>query len=196
MVIRDYIDSWYKTTISSKEDFGQSVRVLIYNSIRNFNKWLAQYIFFSFLFTQNMLIYFNKNSCFSIPYRSLKSIDWEQFIISIVAHSLIVQMRILKKAREKLKNTNSPLLSLSSSTTTPTTTKSSSESLTNSNYPKLFGNAINKAKTNENNLIEMFFDLEVEIEKSICRDCISYNSKEIEDGNYFVKKKKSVCLKL
>jgi hypothetical protein len=79
-------------------------------------------------------------------------------------------MRIMKKAREKLKNINAA------------NTTRSNESLTTANYQKLFANAVGMAKTGEKNLIEMFFDLEAEIEKSVCRDCISYNSKEIEDG--------------
>lgn len=34
LVIRDYVDSWYKTEISGKEDFSQLIRILIYNSIK------------------------------------------------------------------------------------------------------------------------------------------------------------------
>jgi hypothetical protein len=78
-------------------------------------------------------------------------------------------MRILKKAKEKMR--------LASSKTT-----TASEPLTTSNFQKMFINTINMSRANEKNLIEMFFDLEAEIEKSICRDGIAYNSKEIEDG--------------
>lgn len=138
--MRDYVDSWYKTNISSREDFDQAVRVLIYNSIRNLNK-------------------------------SLKSIEWEQYIINIVAHSLIIHMRIHKKAREKLRKASSP-----------SSRNSGGESLTNANFQKMFTNTLNQIRANEKSLVEAFFDLEAEIEKGVCRDCISYNSKEIEDG--------------
>lgn len=81
-------------------------------------------------------------------------------------------MRIQKKAREKLRQQNSAL-------------PRSSEPLSTGNFQKMFLNTIYQTRGNEKNLIEIFFDLEAEIEKGICRDCISYNSKEIQDGDPF-----------
>jgi hypothetical protein len=42
---------------------------------------------------------FNRSS--PIVYSSVKQIEWEQFIMNIVAHNLVIQMRMYKKAREK-----------------------------------------------------------------------------------------------
>lgn len=39
LIIRDYIDAWYKTDISSKEDFSKTIRVTIYNAVRYVNSW-------------------------------------------------------------------------------------------------------------------------------------------------------------
>lgn len=88
---------------------------------------------------------------------------------------MVIHMRILKKAREKMRKANSPQSSRAS-------TSSSETVLTNANFQKMYLNTINQIRANEKSLIEIFFDLEAEIEKGICRDCISYNSNEIEDS--------------
>lgn len=38
LIIRDFIDEWYKKEISNKEDFANYIRVLIYYSIRQINQ--------------------------------------------------------------------------------------------------------------------------------------------------------------
>jgi hypothetical protein len=38
LIIRYYVESWYKQNISNKEDFSYSVRVLIFSSIRQINQ--------------------------------------------------------------------------------------------------------------------------------------------------------------
>jgi hypothetical protein len=105
-------------------------------------------------------------------------------------------MRILKKAREKLKNTNPNAATQSSSSSSspsmrfnnssesfnPGSGSAASGSESNLSYAKLLTNAISFAKVNEKSLVEIFFDLEAEMEKSICHDCVSYSSKDIEDG--------------
>lgn len=137
LVIRDYVDSWYKAQISSRDEFDQAVRALIYTSLRNLNK-------------------------------CLKALECEQFIVSVAAHSLIIHMRVMKKAREKMaKSTQQPAVG---------------EALTNANFQKMYLNTIGRAHSYEKSLIETFFDLEAEMEKAFCRDCVSYNSKEIFDG--------------
>jgi len=77
--------------------------------------------------------------------------------LNIIAHNLVVQMRLLKKAKEKR---------------TQSAKNSKSEE-----KPALI-----PAAQNEINLIELFFDLEAEIEKGICRDQISYDSIDKEHG--------------
>ena len=97
--------------------------------------------------------------CCCWKFRSLKQTDWEQFLLNIIAHNLVVQMRLLKKAKEKRNQSK--------------TTKNSK----NDEKPLLI-----PAAQNETNLIELFFDLEAEIEKGVCRDQISYDSIDKEHG--------------
>lgn len=87
-------------------------------------------------------------------------------------------MRILKKAREKLRKTADSPTRNNNNNNSP----SGESSLTNANFQRMFLNTISKIQANEKSLIEAFFDLEAEIEKGVCRDCISFNSKEIADG--------------
>jgi hypothetical protein len=47
---------------------------------------------------------------------------------------------------------------------------------------ELLANAQAIANLNETNLVEMFFDLEAELEKGTCRDEIAYSSNEREQG--------------
>ncbi len=72
----------------------------------------------------------------------------------IVSHNLVVQMRLFKKAKDKQN-----ILNLSND-----------EDFLETKYKSNF--------QNESNLVEIFFDLEAEIEKIICRDQVSNDSKE------------------
>ena len=86
-------------------------------------------------------------------FKSLKNIDWEQFIMNTLANNFVLHMRIFKRAKEKMKLNNSM----------------------NKNQ--------NKASVNENiALVEMFFDLEAELEKGICHDEVAFNSNNRELG--------------
>ena len=37
--MRDFVESWYKAEISSKEDFTQTIKSTIHNAIRYVNLW-------------------------------------------------------------------------------------------------------------------------------------------------------------
>lgn len=39
LIMRDFIDVWYKNEISSKDDFRLTIRTIIYSSIRYVNYW-------------------------------------------------------------------------------------------------------------------------------------------------------------
>ena len=39
LIIRDYVEAWYKTDISNKEEFIKTVRISIYNAVRYVNSW-------------------------------------------------------------------------------------------------------------------------------------------------------------
>lgn len=157
LILRDYIDVWYKNEISSKEDFKQSIRLYIYNAVR--------YITYC-----------------------LREVDWEQFIMNILVHNLVFQMRMLKKAKEKrsklaqdntlLKNEIIKAIKElteareSSSPSTPSEQTSASEKkkvLINDllNNGSFLQAAQNYANLKENNLIDLFFDLEAEREKGL-----------------------------
>lgn len=144
LFIRDYVDSWYKTNISSKDDFTQLVRLNVYNAIRHFNL-------------------------------CLKTLDCEHFLMNILAHNLVIQMRILKKSKEKVSSASNSIKNniIASSILNNDTTSSAKLLLTASQ---------SIAAQNESNLIDTFFDLEAEIEKNVCRDQISYSSLEKEQG--------------
>lgn len=44
-LIRDYVDGWYKSDISSKEEFTKILRAKIYNAIHYFNsRWIDFFI--------------------------------------------------------------------------------------------------------------------------------------------------------
>jgi hypothetical protein len=89
----------------------------------------------------------------------MKSIDWENFIINTMANNILLHMRIHKKAKERLrldKQANSNLINSSAS---------------------------NQSVNEDLSLIELFFDVEADIEKGICRDEISQNSNGKEQGN-------------
>lgn len=73
-------------------------------------------------------------------------------------------MRLLKKAKEKRNK-----LKAASTATTATTNALDKEQL-------------NQTAINESNLIDMFFDLEAELEKGICRDQVSFDSGDTEQG--------------
>jgi len=50
LIMRDYIDVWYKNEISSRNDFRQTIRFTIHNIIRYLNSW--------YLFKRKKLIFF------------------------------------------------------------------------------------------------------------------------------------------
>jgi hypothetical protein len=88
----------------------------------------------------------------------MKNIDWENFIINTMANNFLLHMRIYKKAKERLrldKQANSNLINSSAS---------------------------NQSVNEDLSLIELFFDVEADIEKGICRDEISQNSNGKEQG--------------
>lgn len=87
-------------------------------------------------------------------------------------------MRILKKSKEKVKaNTNL----LSNSHASSPMHKDSNEF-----YQFLMTNAQSILKSSNKNLSEAFFDLEAEIEKGVCRDNVSLDLKNEQDGlKYF-----------
>jgi hypothetical protein len=98
--------------------------------------------------------------------------------MNILANNLVIQMRILKKSKEKVLNgtyliKNNLIASsiLNNDVLSPS---------------KLLLAAQSIATQNESNLIETFFDLEAEIEKGICRDQISYGSVDKEQGTVFL----------
>jgi hypothetical protein len=134
----------------------------------------------------------------------MKTIDWEHFIMNILTHNLVIQMRMLKKAKEKREASpstpsSSPssniLNKINSSTSANSTPTSNTNTNTSSNTP-LFSSfnmptafnsskmlaAQSKAALNESNLIDTFYELEAEIEKGICRDNVTFNSPEKEHG--------------
>jgi hypothetical protein len=76
LCIRDYLESWYKPQVSNKEDYVQSIRVLIYSAIRHVNQ-------------------------------CLKTVDWEHFFVNVLAQNLLVQLRMYKKARERVRMSTS-----------------------------------------------------------------------------------------
>ncbi len=39
LIMRDYIDIWYKNEISSRDDFRQTIRSAIHNAIRYIHSW-------------------------------------------------------------------------------------------------------------------------------------------------------------
>jgi hypothetical protein len=126
--------------------------------------------------------------------------------MNILTHNLVIQMRMLKKAKEK--RDASPSTPLSSSTIlnkltsstnvaiTPTSNSNASSSVplfSTFNTPNSFTSstsinpnkmlaAQSKAALNETSLIETFYELEAEIEKGICRDNVTFNSPEKEHG--------------
>ena len=100
--------------------------------------------------------------------------------MNILAHNLVIQMRIYKKAKEK--RLNAPIPSSVLMNKLNSSTGSNSPSINNGNSSNLMAAAQAIAASNETNLIDMFFDLEAEIEKGICRDNISYSSAEKEHG--------------
>ena len=111
----------------------------------------------------------------------LKTIDWEHFFMNIVAHNLVIQMRLLKKAREKRNTLNSSGANAQAFNLLSGTAGSSSSTI---KIPKstLVSAAHTAAHANESMLIEVFFDLEAELEKNMCRDDITFNSSEKEHG--------------
>jgi hypothetical protein len=46
LIIRDYVEVWYKADISNKEDFIKTIRVSIYNAVRYVNSWYLFILFF------------------------------------------------------------------------------------------------------------------------------------------------------
>lgn len=99
---------------------------------------------------------------------SLKQVDWEHFLLNIVAHNLVVQMRLLKKTKEKLID------------------KKKREA----NTTLADDAAQNQSYFNETLLVDVFFDLEAEIENDICRDQISFESNDREQGFFLLLKPK------
>ena len=126
--------------------------------------------------------------------------------MNILTHNLVIQMRMLKKAKEKREASQSTpssspssniLNKLNSSTNANTTPTSNTNTSTNAssntplfssfNMPTAFNSskmlaAQSKAALNESNLIDTFYELEAEIEKGICRDNVTFNSPEKEHG--------------
>lgn len=139
MIIRDYVDSWYKRHISDTEEFAQYVRWTIYNALRRLN-------------------------------HSLKTIDWEQFFLNFVAPNSLIQMRMFKRARENAHKTSKASLNLNLSSAT--TFRIQLQTLMNA--------VESYQASSELNLIEQFFDIEVDAEKDICRDTISTSSSDHE----------------
>lgn len=124
--------------------------------------------------------------------------------MNILAQNLVFQMRMFKKAKEKrsklnldntvLKNeilkaikelsdqqSTSPNLQTSSSQPQNSSDKNKkiliNDLLSSSSFLQA---AMTAANQNESNLVELFFDLEAEKEKGICRDDISFNSGDRE----------------
>jgi hypothetical protein len=158
LFLHDFIETWYKTNISSKNDFCQDIRLAVHNIIRYLTLW---YFFFKFFFCKkNLQVFYVKFS--------MKNIDWETFILNTLANNFVLHMRIYKKAKEKLKNEK----------------QNGANTINNSNL-----NSTSNTITNDDlNLIEMFFDVEADIEKGICRDEISQNSNGKEQGIFFIYK--------
>ena len=115
--------------------------------------------------------------------------------MNILAHNLVVQMRMLKKAKEKrskltednslIKNAIMKIINEKSEG------QKSSEPPPNPHEKKLIINdlltnplflsaAKASANLSESNLIDLFFDLEAEHERGICRDDVTYNSADRE----------------
>lgn len=103
----------------------------------------------------------------------------ENFIFNILAHNLVIQMRMAKKIKEKRIRLNLPSIS---------SPNSSSNSSATSNQDALLTNLQLAANLEESNLIDMFFELEAELEKGICRDVISLINADGEQGSIFCNK--------
>ena len=126
--------------------------------------------------------------------QSLKLIDWEQFIMNILAHNLVVQMRMLKKAKEKrskLTEDNSLIKNAIMKIINEKSEGHKTSEASNPHEKKLIINdlltnplflsaAKASANLSESNLIDLFFDLEAEHERGICRDDVTYNSADKE----------------
>ncbi|CAF0922022.1 unnamed protein product [Brachionus calyciflorus] len=138
LIIRDFIDEWYKNEISGRDEFSNYIRNLIYYSIRQ------------------------TNQC-------LKLIDWENFFTNVLAQNLVVQIRMFKKAREKLKKNQK------SESINPAL------NLKNQSNETLFKNAQSIAQNNQKSLVEGFFDIEADFEKGICRDNLCIDLREEQD---------------
>jgi hypothetical protein len=134
LFIRDYIEAWYSTEISIRQDFAQLIRSSMYSAIRHVTL-------------------------------CMKTIDWEHFIMNILTHNLVIQMRMLKKTKENRTFCSSPQLN------SPKTISSQSSKMQQAQL---------QATLNEANLVDAFFELEAQIEKVICRDIITYSSAEKE----------------
>ena len=164
--IRDYIDEWYKAEISSKEEFIKILRSKIYTGIRYVNSRYNYTYIYRYVIDLNI-----KNITYS-----LKDTDWENFF-TYLSHNLVVQMRLFKKAKEKhnqMKSTSTSLSSLSSND--ENISQSAEFSSSNSNH--------HHHNNGSHHLVEIFFDLEAEIEKVICRDQVSTDLNDIDQNEH------------
>lgn len=103
-------------------------------------------------------------------------------MLNIIAHNLVVQMRLLKKAKEKRNQTK----------TTKSSSKNEDKPVNSSGGSNSNGSSMPTVAQNETNLIELFFDLEAEIEKGFCRDQISFDSADREHGTLIFFKEKNL----
>ena len=105
--------------------------------------------------------------------------------MNILTHNLIIQMRMLKKAKEKrtpFSSSSVSLLNKSSGTLASSNNSTSTNSPFSQAHASRMLAAQSLASLNEANLIEVFYELEAEIEKGACRDIITFNSAEKEHG--------------
>ena len=152
LVIRDFIEAWYRPNISHNEEFSQSIRILIYNAIRQINQ-------------------------------CLKTVDWEQFFLSFLAQNLLIQMRMFKKARDKVKvHTSATTNSIVNNASVKLTSFKSINSNSQATNEAIFCTLQSIGNANEASLNDLFFELESELEINVCRDCVSSSSSEREKG--------------
>jgi hypothetical protein len=92
--------------------------------------------------------------------KSVKNIDWEQFITNTLANNFVLHMRLFKKSKDKLNTVKQSVMQTTGAANTLTPSQ--------------------QQLNDDNHVIEAFFDLEADIERGICRDevCNGTNGRE------------------
>ena len=103
--------------------------------------------------------------------------------MNMLAHNLVIQMRMFKRARDKVATaaaakTTTPGPNLASAASSHHLVEAASIAALTS--PSSFAHAKSVAAAHELSLVDTFFELEAEIEKGVCRDLITVHASDRE----------------